>query len=715
MLPRLIIDMRCLQLPDYATRGIGTHARGLISHAPEPFIGLIDPNLPALPAALAALAAQLSPHAYLPGLPTDTVFLNPSPMGPAQNFVARLLLNPAITKAACVHDFIPFDAPETHLLRRAHGLEYFTAMAWLRRYDQFFPVSQPTATRLGELYGPVPAHVTGAPLPGWAERVTPGPGRHILMIGGSDPRKNPEVLLAARNANDILRAIPVVITGEYPLEDKIRLQNAGATLPGTVDEPTLQHLYAHAVCVVVPSRAEGFSLPVVEAMAAQTPAVVSDIPAHRALVADASLRFPPDDAPALAAILEPILTQPGHRERLIAAQSGLWRGFTADAVAKKIFGQLYPATPAITRGAKPRVAMLTPLPPAKSGVADYSAAMAPELARLCELSLFGGPQISALPHLSRAYDSVLSVIGNSPHHSVIQQLAITHGSAALCHDSRLLGLAAWHGPGHAAAMASAELGRPVSHAEIIAWDADETLREADFLQPLAIAARPLIFHAREPVAQVQSRFGVAAAHLPFAIQRPFPAISPAMHRAARHALGLGDKKIIASFGFIGHNKGIPAALHAFAALRAHLPCRLVFVGEPTGATPAYAALATALGIAPFVQFGSHFFTEADYRNHLLAADCALQLRQGTPGNISGALQDCIAAGLPSVANRDLARNIFAPSYIREVGDDLNVDEIANALAEMLDTKDDTEAERATHCETYSMANYAKKLMSLLDF
>jgi hypothetical protein len=80
----LIIDMRCLQDPNYAERGIGNHARCIIASAPAPFSAIIDPQLPPLPKSLAALAAQTVPHAYIPDIPPGAIFLNPSPMSPDQ-------------------------------------------------------------------------------------------------------------------------------------------------------------------------------------------------------------------------------------------------------------------------------------------------------------------------------------------------------------------------------------------------------------------------------------------------------------------------------------------------------------------------------------------------------------------------------------------------------------------------------------------------------
>lgn len=716
MPPRLIIDLRCLQDPDYAERGICNHARCIVNATPEPFVGLTDPDLPPLPEEIAARAATLTPHAYLPALAPGSVFLNPAPMGRDPLALARLLGDPNITKAAVVYDFIPYDAPSAYLNTPAKRLEYAAALAWLRQYDVFFPISAATQTRLFELFGPVLAHITGVALSDWMHDIPPEAPRHIFMAGGWDGRKNPEVLARAHAASPILRQIPLIIGGSCTPKSAARLRTiTHLALPGHISNAELRRLFAQSYCVVTPSYAEGFSLPVIEAMAAHSPAIVSDIPAHRELVPDSAQRFAPDDAPGLAAILEEIVTSPARRAAIREAQAPRLGNFTQPTVAAKIWGPLAPKSAAILRGAKPRLALLTPLPPAKSGIADHSAALIRTLNPLTRVTVFSGRNLSALAHLDRQFDHVLSVVGNSEHHHRAYDLALRHGSAVLCHDSRLLGLATGRGLADAAQIARRELGRPVSEAEILAWTEDETLREASFLGDLAAAARPLIFHSPQPAALVRARFGVGAKHLPFAIYRPFHGeLGPAARSAARRALNLPEgQKIIASFGFITAQKGIEVALHAFAQLRGATPCRLIFVGEATSNVAAYKVLAERLGLGDRVVFGEDLASEATYRNHLLAADAALQLREGQPGNISGALQDCIAAGLPGVANQDLADNIFAPGYIARVPDALDAAQIAEALAQTLDTPRDTEAERREYCETYSMSRYAKLLLDAL--
>jgi hypothetical protein len=268
----LIIDMRCLQDPNYAERGIGNHARCILASAPAPFTAIIDPQLPPLPKTLATRAAQTFPHAYIPDIPPGATFLNPSPMGPDQNFIAPLLRNPSLIKTACVYDFIPFDDRKNYLNHPINRLEYFAAMAWLKRYHFFLPISDDTDARLRALYGNVRSCVTGVALPPWTRDLIPETPRHILMVGGDDARKNPEILACAHANSAILQRLPLVISGNCSPATQNRLHAiTHVELPGRIPDAGLRSLYAQALCVVTPSRAEGFSLPVIEAMAAATP------------------------------------------------------------------------------------------------------------------------------------------------------------------------------------------------------------------------------------------------------------------------------------------------------------------------------------------------------------------------------------------------------------------------------------------------------------
>ena len=692
-----VIDVRCLQDRQFYERGIGNHARSLLRHAPPGWVGVFDPALPELPEEITRMAAGLSPQAYIPGA---KVFLNPSPFSPDQNFCARLLTDERVMKAACVYDFIPYDEPARYLQETVARLEYYSALAWLRRYDLFLPISVPTDARLRELFGAVESVVTGVGLPPFLDVLPSARPRHILMVGGDDARKNPEVLLRAHAGSAILRDVPLVVTGAYAPEAAAKIRSVtNVEMPGRVSNEEMAALYAGALVVVTPSRAEGFSMPVVEACKAGVPSLASDIPPHRALLPEQFL-FDVDDDAKLARLLEDALVK---RNEVVAAQAGLAAPFSEQAVAAKVFSTIGQKRIVPKR---PKLALLTPLPPVRSGVADHSAALLVELRKLAEVDVFFTAPYSPLAVQDGKYDAVLCVIGNSPLHGEIYDLCLRHGAAALCHDARLLGLATSAGLTAAAKMASDELGRNVCEADVEAWASDETKREASFLGPLAQAARPLIFHAPQPVALCRERFKAEARYLPFPMMRQHTAVTPPERAAARARFGIGpEEKLIVSFGFLVPGKGIAEVLAAFALLKARRPeAKLVFAGE----AQMEIGLTNTDGVTV-----TGFLNDVDYSAWLAAADAGLQLRVGQPGGISAALQDCIGVGLPSVASRDLAENIGAPDYVKRVADKPDPEEIALVLEKTLAEPRDTESARADYCANHAMAAYAERLVEIL--
>ena len=720
--------------------------------------GLTDPSLPPLIDEARETLAATHPNAYAAAAVAPNAFISLSPMTHDPLYPSRLSSDRRIWRVAVVYDFIPKREPARYLPTAADRIGYAIALRALAKHQLFAPISQSAADDLVELLH-IPRSrivVTGAPAEdvfAQAPRVrAERPARHLLVVGGGDPRKNPEVVIRAHAKSGLLQrmGVPLVIAGSYGVAERQTLQALGhaaggradlVEVPGHVTEAALLNMYALAHAIVCPSRDEGFSLPVVEGMAAGLPCLASDIPAHRELVTDASARFAPDDDAALGAALERVVQDAPWRDAMLQRQAYVWPRFRASEVGRRFWDAVQvepsPARPAILRRLKPRVALLSPLPPDRSGVADYTAATCGPLGELVDLHLFtetadpvAMPNVSsvrplsALPHLTPGFDRVVSVVGNSHFHLRIFEYLLRYGGACIAHDARMLGFyAVLLGSDKARETASRELGREVPQMELDAWCADERDLKAMFLGEIVAAARPLIVHSRVTMALASDRYGVTPAHVPFSIYHPSTAaqLAPRARAAARERLGLAPEQVaIVTLGFVQKDKAPEECIHALEQLRRWGVNAVLHFGGSRENIPdrgaALDALARSLGVSDYVHYAHGFVSKQTYDDYLAGSDLAIQLRTYGLGGLSGALLDCAAAGLPTVTNASLAEAVDVPSYIRPVPDGLSPFLMAEALVGLLENGRDVrlEQERATFCQARSLSSYAYRLCGALD-
>ncbi len=158
-----------------------------------------------------------------------------------------------------------------------------------KRADRVIAVSERTREDLEELYG-IPAEAVKVIPHGIDPIFTPDEAAHdagyLLVVGSVQRRKDPRAAVDAGNE----LGMPVVVVGperEPALARELRA--LGADVRGYVDHEELPSLYREASALVVPSRYEGFGLPVLEAMASGTPVVAAPDPALVEVAGDAAV------------------------------------------------------------------------------------------------------------------------------------------------------------------------------------------------------------------------------------------------------------------------------------------------------------------------------------------------------------------------------------------------------------------------------------------
>lgn len=126
------------------------------------------------------------------------------------------------------------------------------------------------------------------------------PEHYLLFVGSDGPRKGlPTLLKAHEHAADLP---PLVLAGPGVAGAHDRVVKTGY-----LDDDTLRSVVAGARALVLPSRDEGFGLPVVEAMACGVPVVCSDVAALREISGGLALQVPVDDMDGLIDALRSVL------------------------------------------------------------------------------------------------------------------------------------------------------------------------------------------------------------------------------------------------------------------------------------------------------------------------------------------------------------------------------------------------------------------------
>lgn len=322
-----------------------------------------------------------------------------------------------------------------------------------------------------------------------------------------------------------------------------------------------------------------------------------------------------------------------------------------------------------------RLAYFSPLPPSKSGIADYSAELLPYLAKGADITVFveqadevrlnqhredylvqSAAHFDEI-HCQQSFDLCIYHQGNNPHHEFVYERALQTPGLLVLHEHCLHHLIAWRTLGRQDEEAYwdelfhayGRLGARV--AEMRALGVGSEYQQ--FLMPLnrrlVASSLGIITHNAYAASQLEGLSeATPVALIPHHLAPQTFELDAMDADECRQSLGIPDNAwVIASMGFVTQSKRIPTVLAAFKRLLAVVPNAMyVIVGEDHWKW-SVAPLIEEMGLSGNVRI-TGYTTEKDFFRYLKAADAIVNLRFPTAGETSGTLIRSLGAGKPVI-------------------------------------------------------------------
>ena len=685
-------------------------------------------------------SAELVREAFLANFKPDIVLVSSLFEGLGDDAVTSIgKLSCTIPTAVILYDLIPLIQRQPYLENPIVEAWYENKLDHLRRADMLLSISE-SSRQEGIRYLGFPAEAcinisTAADsqfqpqqIDGQREqevRQRYGLDRPFVMYtGGIDHRKNIEGLIRAyaklpkqlRASHKLAIVCSIQPPSRIALETLAKeqgLKTNELVLTGFVPEEDLISLYNLCKAFVFPSWHEGFGLPALEAMTCGRAVIAANTSSLPEVIGRDDALFDPKSDKAITDKLEQVLTDDVFRSQLEKHGLKQAKCFSWDASARTAiaaFEALHDRKVSqlscnlnISSIRRPKLAYVSPLPPERSGISDYSAELLPELSRHYDIDMIvtqvsiSDPGIKAnyprrsvewfKAHANR-YDRVLYHFGNSNFHRHMFGLLEEVPGVVVLHDFFLAhvisdidttgyqaGLwsdALYHSHGYAALHQRFHS----SDKAAVVWQYPCNL---DVLQK----AVGVIVHSENSRRLSNEWYGNGSAD-DWAVIPHLRVPENGVDRSeARRQLKLSDADfVVCSFGLLGPTKLNHRLLDGWLAsdLAKNPNCILVFVGENQNGEYGSNLISVIRqsGLDQRIRITGWADTNT-FRFYLAAADVGVQLRTLSRGETSGTVLDCMNYGLPTIVNSNGSMVDLPDDGVWKLPDEFDDAELVAAL------------------------------------
>lgn len=546
----------------------------------------------------------------------------------------------------------------------------------------------------------------------------------VMYTGGIDHRKNIEGLIGAyaRLPSDLRVAHQLAVICSIQQHDRTRLQMLARqygmssnelVLTGYVPDDDLICLYNMCKVFVFPSWHEGFGLPALEAMSCGRAVIGANTSSLPEVIGCDEALFDPFSSAAIESKLKQVLTCQRFRETLERHAVKQSKKFSWDRSAQlamealeALMSRHRPATKSTSvLSGRRRMAIVTPLPPERSGISYYNAELIPELARHYDVEVVVAQQTVTTPWSSSEYpihdvewfsahapefERVLYHFGNSTFHLHMFSLLDKFPGVVVLHDFFLSGIIAhMEILGIVPGCWTKALYRGHGYTAVKNRFHDADIEGLKWRYPCNYEvlqnAVGVIVHSEHACRLAFQWYGAQTrrnfAQIP--LLRVPTTQEKQRRRNAREILGLGDHDfVICSFGMLGPTKLNHCLLEAWlgSPLRHDPHCCLIFVGENYHGeygVQLQNVIRRSKCARRIIITG---WTEMDkFRHYLSAADVGVQLRTLSRGETSAAVLDCMNNGLATIVNANGSMADLPDEGVWKLPDKFTEFQLADAL------------------------------------
>lgn len=360
---------------------------------------------------------------------------------------------------------------------------------------------------------------------------------------------------------------------------------------------------------------------------------------------------------------------------------------------------------------RPKLAYVSPLPPERSGIADYSAEILPELARYYDIDVISQQAVVSdtwvaeycnlhdadwlLNHADQ-YERVLYHFGNSPFHQHMFELLKKVPGVVVLHDFYLSGIVAhmdWIGVVPKGWVHELYLSHGYGAVQDRFYAIDNANVQWKYPCNFSILQESLgvIVHSDHSRQLAKQWYGKSNAQDWTVVPLPRTQAMLMNQKMARETSGLAhDAFVVCSFGLLSPTKLNRRLLDAWLAspLAQNSNCYLVFVGENDASEYGAELLATITASVASERIKITGWTDtAQYRAYLAAADVGLQLRTLSRGETSAAVLDCLNYGLPTIVNANGAMAELPSDAVWMLDDEFSDEDLITALTTLWKNQD----------------------------